>query len=111
MKKYVRKYSLKIYRSPRLLRYPIPEDPEPGKIQKEIQIQPKKNNINIIKVEPGKMSNEIQQQKIEDSFSTTNKRYKSVEEKKVIKASIIKKNSIKLNNKEEVTIKPPKRNN
>lgn len=111
MKKYFRKHSLKIYRSPRLLRYPIPDDPEPSKIKKEVQTQSKKNNINIIKVGPGKMVNEIQQGKINDSTSITNKRYKSEEEKKVVKTSYSKKSSIKSNNKEEIEAKPLKRNN
>ena len=35
MNKYFRKHSLKIYRSPRLLRYPIPDDPEPSKTEAE----------------------------------------------------------------------------
>ena len=111
MNKYFRKHSFKIYRSPRLLRYPIPDDPEPAKIQKEVQTQSKKYNINIVKVEPEKMSNEIQQQKIDDSTSTTNKRYKSQEEKKIVKTSLSKKNSMKSNNKEEIALKPLKRNN
>ena len=113
-KKLVRKYSLKIYRSPRLLHYPIPDDSETSKVKKEVPTQ-KKYNINIIKPEPnqnqGNITSKDQQQTKLYSSTTSNKRNLSTEEKKVIKTPISAKNSIKLNNKGEIVIKPSNRNN
>ena len=115
-KKFVRKYSLKIYRSPRLLHYPIPDDPEPVKMKKEVPAQ-KKYNINIIKPEQnqyqGNLTVNNQEQKKIYSSTTTNKRNLTTEEKKVVikKTPISAKNSIKTNNKGEIAIKPLNRNN
>ena len=113
-KKLVRKYSLKIYRSPRLLHYPIPDDSDTSKVKKEVPTQ-KKYNINIIKPEPnqnqGNITSKDQQQTNLYSSTTSNKRNLSTEEKKVIKTPISAKNSIKLNNKGEIVIKPSNRNN
>ena len=117
-KKFVRKYSLKIYRSRRLLHYPIPDDPESIKMKKEVPTQ-KKYNINIIKPEKNQNQGNIktntqEQKKIYSSTTTaTNNRNLSAEEKKVVikKTPISAKNSIKANNKEEIIIKPLNRNN
>ena len=113
-KKLVRKYSLKIYRSPRLLHYPIPDVPETAKVEKEVPTQ-KKYNINIIKPEQNKRQGNItsngQQQTKVDSSEALNKRNISTEEKAVIKIPISTKNTKKLNNTGEIAIKSLNKNN
>ena len=110
-KKLVRKYSLKIYRSPRLLHYPIPEAPQNENMKNEVIIQ-KKYNSQIIKPEQNQENATINAQQETKLYSnSTNKRNMSTEEKKVIKIPINAKNSIKLNNKGEIDIKSLNRNN
>lgn len=109
----IRKYSLKIYRSPRLLHYPIPENSEAEKVKKE---EPTQKNYNINKIESqqnqnqGNITSKAQQQTKIYSNTIPNKRNLSTEEKKV-KIPISAKNSIKLNNKGEIAIKPSNGNN
>ena len=51
----IRKYSLKIYRSPRLLHYPIPENSEAEKVKKE---EPTQKIYNINKIESQQNQNQ-----------------------------------------------------